>query len=371
MMGGEIECSSRDQLDPSSEGVTRPKAVPPQRCSLRSCSLGLVPLLAIGATILACSEAAHSSPGWTMVAHVRAGERTGPITLGGRWAFAPNMADGTVTQIDRTSGRVVATIRVSDPQVLRAQGCAPDSVHAYYSGSWGWRACDTPYALAWDGARLWAIDNGQRQLVGVDPGLHRAIGAIDLPGTAWDVAIDGATAWVTGWDDDSLYAVDLGSRRVVNAVRGLDAGPSTLAIVPGAVWVVCARGAGRLDRVDPASGRIVSRYEIEWWSNDVIANAGAVYVRGTYGGDISRMDPVTGARGWSRPGPGFLGRPGIDQMAVSRGGIWLSGTTTTGIDPRTGRIAETIPVASSSVAADGDELWLVRLDGTVAEFRWK
>src|ERR1700694_4438303 len=35
----------------------------------------------------------------------------------GRWAFVPNMSDGTVTQIDRSTGKTVATISVADPHV--------------------------------------------------------------------------------------------------------------------------------------------------------------------------------------------------------------------------------------------------------------
>ena len=91
------------------------------------------------------------------------------LAVSGNYVYVANMSDGTVSQIDRASGRTVATIAVADPKVLRAQGCAPDSVHAYYSGSWGWRACDTPYAIGWDGNSLWALDNGNRQLVRVDP----------------------------------------------------------------------------------------------------------------------------------------------------------------------------------------------------------
>ncbi len=339
--------------------------------TVRRTGLGLVPLL-VTAVLVACTQASPSPSGWTRVAQVRAAERAGPVTIGGRWAFVPNMADGTVTQIDRTAGRAVATISVSDPRVLREQGCAPDSVHAYYSGSWGWRACDTPYALAWDGTLLWAIDNGSRRLVAVDPTLHQIAGAIDLPGTGWAVAVDGTTAWVTGWDEDSLYTVDLPTRRVAGTIRGLDQGPSALAIAGGSVWVVCVRGVGRLDRIDAGTGQIARRYDIEWWSNAVVANPDAVYVRGTNGGDVSRLNPVSGAVAWSQVGPGFVGRFGIDQMAVSRGGIWLGGpTATVRLDQRTGQTAETIPVASSSVAAEGNELWLVQLDGMVSEFRWR
>jgi DNA-binding beta-propeller fold protein YncE len=306
-----------------------------------------------------------------MVEHVRVGQTPGPVTLGGRWAFVPNMGDGTVTQIERASGKVLATIKVSDPQVLRDQGCAPTSVHAYYSGSWGWRSCNTPYAVAWDGLSLWALDNGQNQLLRIDPISHRVREKVSLPGNGWDVAVSGSTAWVSGNDaDHSVYEVDLRTLRVVATINNLDQGTASLAVGPDGVWVLCSRAAtGHLDRIDPATASVVNRSAVEWWSTAVIDYRGAVYVRGTYGGDISRVNVETGVTEWTRPGPGFIGPNGIDQIAAVPTGVWLAGPTTARVDPGTGAIAETIHVASISAAADSNEVWLVLLDGSVAEFK--
>jgi hypothetical protein len=310
--------------------------------------------------------------GWSMVAHVMVGRTPGPVRLGGRWAFVPNMGDGTVTQIDQGTGRIMATIKVADPKVLRDQGCAPDSVHAYYSGSWGWRACNTPFAVAWDGSFLWALDNGRRQLLRVDPTTHTVTDQISLPGTGWDLAIAGTTAWISGNDaDHSVYVVDLSRRIVVATIGDLDQGTAALAAGPNGVWVLCARAAtGHLDRIDPATSRVVDRYPSEWWSTAVIESQGAVYVRGTYGGDISRINVLSGVMMWTQPGPGFIGTNGLDELGAAPDGVWLSGPTTVRVDPGTGRITERIKVSSTSVAAGADEVWLGLLDGSVAEFRY-
>ena len=330
-------------------------------------------LFVLGTTCLvaACTQTPTPPHGWAVVAHISVGKTPGPVRLGGQWAFVPNMGEGTVTQVERTSGKVVATIVVTDPRVLRDQGCAPDSVHAYHSASWGWRACNTPYAIAWDGSSLWALDNGRMQLVRVDPVSRRVTDQIDLPGTGWDLAISGTTAWVPGNDaDSSMYEVDLRARRVVATVSDLDQGSATVAATSDGVWVVCARGnTGHLDRVAPASAKVVGRYPIEWWSTAVVAYAGALYVRGTNGGDISRLDSATGAVVWTQPGPGFIGNFGLDQLGMAADGIWLSGPTTVRLDPATGKIAETIRLASNSAAADNNELWLVLLDGSVAKLQ--
>src|SRR5919109_3879931 len=106
-------------------------------------------VLLLAAASVACTTAPAPTHGWTRLAHIQAGPTTGPVVLGDSWAFVANMGDGTVTQIERASGKVVARIAVADTRLLRQKGCAQDSVHAYYSGSWGWRDCNSPYAIAY------------------------------------------------------------------------------------------------------------------------------------------------------------------------------------------------------------------------------
>jgi hypothetical protein len=319
-----------------------------------------------------------------MVAQIKVGQTPGPVVLGGAWAFVPNMSDGTISQINRSDGKIVATIRVSDPGVLRTQGCAPDSVHNYYSGSWGYRACDSPYAIAWDGSALWALDNGRRQVVRIDPVSHQATDHVALPGTrptdephdvvaGWSLAAGGGQLWVSGYADHALYGVDLQTRRVATVQSGLDSGPTSLVYAAGSVWVVCVRGingVGTLDRVDPATAKVVGRYPIEWWSEAIIADRGGLYVRGSFGGDISYVNAATGTVDWSQPGPGFIGRQGIDELGATTAGIWMSGPTTVRIDPGSGVIAERIRVPSTSVTADGTEVWLMELNGSVDKFKF-
>ena len=67
--------------------------------------LSLVTLIAGG--MAGCSQPPPVTHGWAMVASVRVGQTPGPVTLGGRWAFVANMSDGTVSQIDRASGKLV------------------------------------------------------------------------------------------------------------------------------------------------------------------------------------------------------------------------------------------------------------------------
>ncbi|HYM97763.1 MAG TPA: hypothetical protein VET26_10695 [Candidatus Sulfotelmatobacter sp.] len=347
-------------------GRLRTLAIAPAAVLMLACTQGAT------STSPSPSPASRPAHGWTMTAHVNVGHTPGPVVLGGPWAFVANMSDGTVTQIARSSGRVVATIEVANPAVLRAQGCAPDSVHAYYSGSWGWRYCDTPYAIAWDGSSLWALDDGHRWLVRIDPTRHVADTRIQLPGTGWSIAIASGVAYVSGFtDNQALYVADLQSR-TVTTINGLDIGPAMLAADASGVWVACARtGTGHLDRIDPATQKITGRYPMDWWSTAVAVDRESVYVRGTFGGDITRYDEGTGAVVWSQPGPGFIGRQGIDQIVAQQDGVWMAGPTTALVDRATGAISQTIKMPSETVAAGGGEVWIVELNGSVAKFQLK
>jgi hypothetical protein len=168
--------------------------------------------------------------------------------------------------------------------------------------------------------------------------------------------------------------VDVQSRKLADVVTDLDHGPAMLTYGAGAVWVICVRGAdsiGHLDRIDPATDNVTGRYPIEWFSTAAITDAGALYVRGTNGGDVSRLNASTGATEWTQPGPGFIGRQGIDELGASATGVWLSGPITARIDAATGQIAERISTPSSSVTADTDEVWMMQLAGNAAEFKWR
>jgi hypothetical protein len=83
------------------------------------------------------------------------------------------------------------------------------------------------------------------------------------------------------------------------------------------------------------------------------------------------VDASSGTVAWSRPGPGFVGRQGIDELGPTASGIWMSGPTTSLVALDTGEIVDRIRVPSASVAAAGGAVWMVELDGSVAKFEMR
>jgi hypothetical protein len=181
-------------------------------------------------------------------------------------------------------------------------------------------------------------------------------------------------AFVSGYPEHALYVVDVQSQLITAVVKNLDLGPATLAYGAGAVWVNCVvgtDGVGYLDRIDPVAAHVVARYPIEWWSEDVASAQDTVYMRGSFGGDITRIDTGSGAAHWTQSGPGFIGRQGIDQLGIAANGVWVSGPTTVLFDAEKGQVIDRIQVPSTAVAADGGEVWLLEVDGSIGKFKWQ
>ncbi|MGZ6214541.1 MAG: hypothetical protein ACXWMG_06290, partial [Candidatus Limnocylindria bacterium] len=73
----------------------------------------------------------------------------------------------------------------------------------------------------------------------------------------------------------------------------------------------------------------------------------------------------------TQPGPGFIGRQGIDQITPTSDGVWMAGPTTALVDQANGAMSQTIKVPSESVASGDGEVWIVELNGSVAKFQLK
>src|SRR5437763_2376874 len=108
-------------------------------------------------------------------------------------------ADGTVQRIDPSTGTIVATITVADPQRLLAAGCAPSSEHAYATGSFGLRACDAPSAVAAGAGALWAVANDVDAIVRIDPARNAVTDRIGLGFDAWSLSATDDAVWVSDY----------------------------------------------------------------------------------------------------------------------------------------------------------------------------
>ena len=106
--------------------------------------MGILILLA------ACTPSQAAPPG-PLLASVAVGSRAGTPTVGLGAVWIPNTGDGTVSKIDPSTNRTVATLRVGDARAFYQKVCRPyGSVHSWMVTTFHVRRCDLPSAVAID-----------------------------------------------------------------------------------------------------------------------------------------------------------------------------------------------------------------------------
>jgi len=170
---------------------------------------------------------------------------------------------------------------------------------------------------------------------------------------------------------NGVAAIEPGGRRFAGFV-GTDAAPSNIAVGDGAVWL--ADGERQtLARVDPESRKVTTTRTVPGVPTDLAAGAGAVWL-GTgagFGGNwttsVSRVDPRTLETTYlavlpktAQGGNVLYQNVGLPQIAVGAGAVWATGGGAVArLDPRSGRLVDTVAVDASRLAAGDAGVWFL------------
>lgn len=273
-------------------------------------------------------------------------------------------AEGTVQRVDPTTGAIVATITVADPQRLLAAGCAPSSEHAYATGSFGLRACDAPSAVAAGAGAIWAVANDANAIVRLDPASNAITQTIALGFAGWSLTATEDAVWVSDYANDAVVRVDPRTGRVVARIP-VPAWPTEIAASGDAVWVVCS-AAGTVVRLDGTRNAVTATIGVGAWPLAIAVAGDDVWVRGgavRAGGGLSRIDARTNAVALVVQAGAPEGREGVSSIAATDRGVWVPGVSLDFVDRAAGAIAATLPIPSYAVALDGQTLWVLDVFG--------
>jgi YVTN family beta-propeller protein len=223
-----------------------------------------------------------------------------------------------------------------------------------------------------------AADVAPNSVLALDADGRRAAWSVPLPGRPTDLAARGDQLFAVSVDSSALTVVDARTRTITRTVP-LGLRPAAVAAGAGGVWVVDGR-RGVLARLDAGYERVALR--VTWRRTAPPAPAGP-----------SRHDPtgaaVAGGRVWVTDGSAALLRADargrrsrvpaphpLDGVTAGAGAVWAFSTraaTVVRVDPRTGRITNTIPIvgrpggeapAPIAIAATRDAVWV--LNGNTA-----
>ncbi len=162
-----------------------------------------------------------------------------------------------------------------------------------------------------------------------------------------------------------LVAVNTASDQVVHATR-LAGAPGAVSGGSGSVWVADP-GGGNVSRVDPGSGAEVDRILVGGGPGSIASGAGAIWVASTVGATVTRIDPATEAVTQTIRLPGT--NPGA--IAYGAGALWVADSGARElfeIDPATGSLRRTLPLdlQPSALAMVDGALWVAGYDnGTI------
>lgn len=229
-------------------------------------------------------------------------------------------------------------------------------------------------ALVSVGDDVWAADSTAGELIQVSTKDNRIVsrhpvGAGSRP-AAIDLVEDGSALWTHA---GKLQRVDPASGKTTLTITAGDGGNiHGLAFGGGYLWSVCCIGKS-LQQIDPVSGRIVATVPLLVQSPGagVAVGHGAVWVNDVADATVMRYDPVSRVdANVTVPSSGGNHQGNI---AVTDDAVWVeTGDGLARIDPSSREVTATIPLPPSAtvydMAGDGTTLWVV---GNKANRLWR
>lgn len=206
--------------------------------------------------------------------------------------------------------------------------------------------CDAAAAF---GALWVAVDSGA--LVRIDPRTSRVVRRVGVGRGACSVAAGAGALWVGNYRDATVRRVDPRT----GAVRRIRVGaaPFDVVVAFGRVWVTCWE-AGELDEIDPRSLSIVRRVVVGPRPAGLLALGGALWIG--FGRDataIARLDPASGTL---ERVPVGVRAP--NWLAAAAGDLWVTadGGNIVRVDPVTGAVRARLEVGRTlaHAGASGD-----------------
>jgi YVTN family beta-propeller protein len=161
--------------------------------------------------------------------------------------------------------------------------------------------------------KMWVIDQPWRMVRGlyhanraralsIDLRTHRMVGKpIAVGRGAWGIGAGGGSVWVVNADDATVTRIDPRSRRVVATIPVGGRNLGRMIVTHGMVWVLRddydkARG-WELIRIDPATNKVVGRTPLGknmCGGFGIAAAKDALWISADAQGSVIRIDPVTG-----------------------------------------------------------------------------
>jgi streptogramin lyase len=255
--------------------------------------------------------------------------------FGALWVIgAPGVSvtPSTVSRIDPTSHKVVATIQVGGSPSAIATGAGKvwvadrtaDTVTSIdpASGQIDTRVgvCAAPAGLAVTSTDVWVACSGDGMLGRIALSASKIVATIPVGHQPTWVTLGFGSVWTSDPLTASVIRVDPSTNNVVARVPvGSGAGP--LSVVGGSLWMSDPQAASA-DRIDPRSNLVATSVKLPVAPGDLAPAAASLWIAGNIGPVVMRIDPT--ARSFS----GIFtvadaGSVGLQQMSIASSSMWF------------------------------------------------
>jgi streptogramin lyase len=206
-----------------------------------------------------------------------------------------------------------------------------------------------PCAAAGAGGSVWVSEYGAPYLLRIDPKTNKVLSKTQIGFGSCGLGAGAGSLWIEDTSSNTVSRVSVRTRKRI-AVK-VDAQPYDATFAYGAAWATAFTG-GQLDRIDPATNRVVKRFPLPS-ATGVVGAFGSVWATGSDG--VIRVDPASNTVVATIPVAGAA------WTAASADAVWI--TSPNGlvrIDPATNQVAATVklPTPLGDPAVVGGRVWV-------------
>jgi DNA-binding beta-propeller fold protein YncE len=270
------------------------------------------------------------------VADIKVGNTPQPIVFSGGVLWVVNSDDGTISQIDPRTTRVLATRGgVASPCDIDPDGHGSVWIHNCSGDGKTWSHLD-PNDLSEDGTLTTPrsgtgalVAHGRSIWVGTSDGAtltpdyvyefrqgsSRPIGRVRVGSSPGFLTYGGGAVWSSNFDQGTVSKIDPHTDRVTQTISGWT-GPCAMGVGFGAVWLTdCEENT--VTKLDVLSGRVDAK--IPGLAGFFAFGPDAVWAVNPFSEDVWRIDPDTGRV------EKHVVLPYGDSVAYADGYVWITG----------------------------------------------
>jgi YVTN family beta-propeller protein len=241
-----------------------------------------------------------------VVQTIPVGSDPAAVTVTGKDAWVANSGDGTVSQINTTTGTVVQTIPVGN----------------------------VPVAIASGPSGVWVANQGDDTVDRINPVTGTVtMRNIEVGALPDGIAVGPHAVWVANSEDGTVIKIDPVTGQASGPIT-VGAGPEGIAVTRTAVWV-----ANSLDltvsKLDPATGQQKALVPVGDGPGAIAAASDGVWVSDQFDATLRRIDPRTDRV--DRVVPVGSSPQGI---AVAGSGVWMAARAFAAASHRGGTLTE-------------------------------